>query len=216
MKSNRNVITYDEAERARLKGMLAFEEACYQKGYQTIAGLDEAGRGPLAGPVVAGAVVLPPGEIFYGIDDSKRLTPRKRSFLYTQIYEKALAVGVGVVDHEVIDEINILQATLLAMKRALENIEISLDFLLVDALSLPFSDLPQKALIKGDQRSLSIAAASIIAKVTRDKMMQGYHQDFPKYGFQTHKGYPTAEHLRKLKQFGPCAIHRLTFRGVKQ
>ena len=215
MKSNRDIITYDKAEQARLMGMLAFEEECYQKGYQTIAGLDEAGRGPLAGPVVAGAVVLPPGEIFYGIDDSKRLTPRKRSFLYTQIYEKALAVGVGVVDHEVIDEINILQSTLLAMKRALENIEISLDFLLVDALSLPFSDLPQKALIKGDQRSLSIAAASIIAKVTRDKMMHGYHQDFPKYGFQTHKGYPTAEHLRKLKQFGPCAIHRLTFRGVK-
>jgi len=216
MKSTSDIIHRNEEERTRIEGMLVFEKECHQRGYQTIAGLDEAGRGPLAGPVVACAVVLPHGEIFYGIDDSKRLTPRKRSFLYTQIYEKALAVGVGVVDHEVIDKINILQATLLAMKKALENIEISLDFLLVDALSLQFSDLPQKALIKGDQRSLSIAAASIIAKVTRDRMMDGYHQDFPLYGFQSHKGYPTAEHKKKLRQFGPCAIHRLSFRGVKQ
>ena len=124
-------------------------------------------------------------------------------------------MGIGVVTHDIIDQINILQATLLAMKRALESLSVSLDCLLVDALTLPFSTLPQQALIKGDQRSLSIAAASVVAKVTRDRMMQEYHQRYPQYGFLSHKGYGTPEHLKRLRLYGPCEIHRKTFRGVE-
>ncbi len=206
----------DSAERARLDEMLVFEKACRHKGYRCIAGLDEAGRGPLAGPVVAAAVILPAEVFIQGLDDSKRLTPRQRDALFPIIMDKAIGVGVGVVAHDVIDRINILQATLLAMEQALQKMPCQPDFLLVDALTLPFSDVPQKAIIKGDQRCVSIAAASVIAKVTRDRIMKDYHQQFPLYGFLSHKGYPTSEHLKRLKIYGPCEIHRRTFRGVAQ
>ncbi|HEX9758779.1 MAG TPA: ribonuclease HII [Nitrospiria bacterium] len=206
----------DELERARLQTLLVFERECYRQGFHCVAGLDEAGRGPLAGPVVASAVILPVELLVPGLDDSKRLTPKERLVLYPLIFEKALGVGIGVVDHDVIDKINILQATLLAMSEALQDLGVSPDFLLVDALKVPRTDIPQKALIKGDQRSLSIAAASVVAKVTRDRLMQDYHQRFPEYGFLSHKGYPTPEHLRRIRQYGPCAIHRKTFRGVEQ
>lgn len=211
---NEKVVEYHE--RARLQKMLVFEKDCYRQGFHCVAGLDEAGRGPLAGPVVASAVILPVDVPISGLDDSKKLTPKERSILYPVIFEKAMSVGVGLVNHDVIDEINILQATILAMRKALQNLCVSPDFLLVDALTLPLTEIPQKALIKGDRRSLSIAAASIVAKVTRDRLMQDYHRQFPKYGFLSHKGYPTPEHLKRIREYGPCAIHRKTFRGVEQ
>lgn len=195
--------------------MSSEEQALHASGYQHICGLDEAGRGPLAGPVVASAVILSFPCALSGVRDSKQLSARQRDDLFPRIMQSALAVGVGIVDSDVIDQINILQATYLAMQKALQQLRVPPDYLLIDALTLPKTPIPQRGIICGDQRSVSIAAASIIAKVTRDRLMCDYHAEFPQYHFKAHKGYPTAEHLSNIQQYGPCRLHRKTFRGVK-
>lgn len=193
-----------------------FEQEARRCGYRRIAGIDEAGRGPLAGPVVAAAVILPVHVRLVGVDDSKQLSEAERERLYPAILEKAVGVGIGVADAGEIDALNILQATRLAMRRAIENLAPSPDYLLTDAVILPEVRIPLRPIIKGDALSLSIAAASIIAKVTRDRLMAVYHERFPQYNFLSHKGYGTAEHLQMLAQFGPCSIHRRTFAPVRE
>lgn len=190
------------------------ERAGYGQGFQRIAGLDEAGRGPLAGPVVAAAVIFPEGVFLPGLRDSKKLTAHQRERFFAEIDQRAVAIGVGVVGPDLIDRINILRATYLAMSRALEGLTVSPDFLLIDAITLPGLRIPQKALIRGDDLSQTIAAASVVAKVTRDRLMLDYDRCYPEYNFRSHKGYGTAEHLRALERFGPCPIHRKTFRRV--
>jgi ribonuclease HII len=193
-----------------------FEQEARRCGYRQIAGLDEAGRGPLAGPVVAAAVILPVRCRLPGVDDSKQLSEAKRDLCYSIILEKALAVGIGSADAGEIDRLNILEATRLAMRRAVAQLTRPPDYLLTDAMTLPGVGVPVRAIIKGDALSLSIAAASIVAKVTRDRLMAAYHETFPQYNFQRHKGYGTEEHLQQLVQYGPCAIHRLTFAPVRE
>lgn len=194
----------------------AFEERAFLRGYSYIAGIDEAGRGALAGPVVSAAVIFPKGIEIEGVDDSKKLTHSKRECLFELIKEKSLAVGVGIVDHNVIDEINILQATLLSMKNAVQALTIQPDYILVDGnCSIPVN-IPQKSIIGGDSLSVSVAAASIVAKVTRDRLMADYGEMFPGYGFAGHKGYGSAFHLAAIAELRPCAIHRKTFRGVRE
>ncbi|MCD7862390.1 MAG: ribonuclease HII [Lachnospiraceae bacterium] len=181
--------------------------------YTAICGIDEVGRGPLAGPVVAGAVILPKNcDILY-INDSKKLSEKKRSLLYDEIMEKAVAVGIGCVSWERIDEINILQATYEAMRQAIAALSTAPDLLLNDAVTIPGVDIPQVPIIKGDAKSASIGAASIIAKVTRDRMMVEYHSLYPQYGFDANKGYGTKAHIEALQQYGPCPIHRRSFIG---
>jgi len=192
-----------------------FEAEARRRGYRAVAGLDEAGRGPLAGPVVAAAVILPRRCLLPGLNDSKQVAEAERDRLYAEIVARSLAFGVGVATAPEIDRLNILEATRLAMGRAIQALAIRPDFLLIDALPLPAVSLPQRPIIKGDGLSVSIAAASIIAKVSRDRLMQDYHRQFPQYNFQTHKGYPTAEHLRLLAEHGPCDIHRRSFRPVQ-
>jgi ribonuclease HII len=192
-----------------------FERIGFEQGFQRIAGLDEAGRGPLAGPVVASAVILPKDLVLPGLRDSKKLTALQRDRFFEEINGCATAVGVGRVDPEVIDRINILKATHLAMTRALNHLTVVPDYLLIDALTLPGLQTPQKALIRGDDLSQTIAAASVIAKVTRDRLMLEYDLLYPEYHFRSHKGYGTAEHLEALERFGPCPIHRMTFRRVR-
>lgn len=191
-----------------------FETEARRCGYRLVAGLDEAGRGPLAGPVVAAAVVLPRRCLLAGLNDSKQLTEAERERLYDEILQRALGVGVGRASEREIDAMNILEATRLAMGRAIQALPAVPDYLLLDALELPAIHLPQRAVIKGDTLSVSIAAASIVAKVTRDRLMGEYHRQYPQYNFQAHKGYGTAEHLRMLAAHGPCAIHRRSFRPV--
>ncbi|MDI6782546.1 MAG: ribonuclease HII [bacterium] len=188
-----------------------FEQQLYTEGYTQIAGLDEAGRGPLAGPVVAAAVIFPQYCEIAEVNDSKRLTALQRTTLYSKIIEQAISVGVGIVPENIIDEINILQASIRAMQLAIENLTIQPDSLLIDAITLPDCSLPQRGIIKGDQKSISIAAASIIAKVVRDTLMQEYHRQYPEYGFAQHKGYATPQHISAIRQFGLCQIHRRTF-----
>ena len=198
-----------EAEKRRIYELRAFERKYKDAAY--ICGIDEAGRGPLAGPVVAGAVVLPKDcEILY-INDSKKLTEKKREELYEVIMEQALAVGVGMASAQRIDEINILQATYEAMREAVHNLGITPDILLNDAVTIPQLDIPQEPIVKGDARSISIGAASIIAKVTRDRLMVQFDQAYPGYGFAAHKGYGTKAHIAALRRLGPCEIHRKTF-----
>lgn len=203
-----------ETSEGPLSSMALFERALTSFGYQFICGIDEAGRGPLAGPVVAAAVILPPSCSIRGIRDSKELTPLQRDSLFDPIMNQAISVGVGIVDNETIDRINILQATLLAMKEAVSKLAQKPDYLLIDALTLPEIKIPQKGIIRGDAQSVSIAAASIIAKVTRDRLMDQYHHEFPEYNFAVHKGYGTKEHFAKVRAYGPCRLHRKTFRGV--
>ena len=198
-----------EAERERLEAMRAYERQYGERG--RLCGIDEAGRGPLAGPVVAGAVILPGDcEILY-LNDSKKLTEKRRELLYDEIMEKAVAVGVGVVGPERIDGINILQATYEAMRMAVANLSVSPDLLLNDAVTIPLVEIPQVPIVKGDAKRVSIAAASVIAKVTRDRMMAEYDKIFPGYGFASNKGYGSAAHIAALKENGPCAIHRRSF-----
>jgi ribonuclease HII len=205
-----------QTEAQRLFEMSSEERALRGAGYPSICGLDEAGRGPLAGPVVAATVILPaPYTTLAGVRDSKQLSARQRDDLFLRITQGALSFGIGIVDSDVIDQINILQATYLAMQQALRQLPSPPDYLLIDALTLPKVSIPQRGLIRGDQRSVSIAAASILAKVTRDRLMCAYHDEFPQYNFMKHKGYPTAEHLNNLQKYGPCRLHRKTFRGVK-
>jgi ribonuclease HII len=196
--------------------LLEFEEMAARRGYRRVAGVDEAGRGPLAGPVVAAAVILRPGNHIAGVMDSKKLTEVRREVLFDAILEQALAVGVGIADHDLIDRINILQATLQAMRQAVADLALPPDYLLIDGISTIPVTVPQKTIKKGDSASLSIAAASIVAKVTRDRLMVEYDRQFPGYGFAAHKGYGCASHLEAIAHFGPCAIHRRTFRGVKE
>ena len=196
--------------------MLTFEKKAEQKGFSTIAGVDEAGRGPLAGPVVSAAVVLPSAFPIPEVTDSKKLTPKKRDYLYEKIYEHAVTVGIGIVDSIEIDRINILRASLLAMAMSVENLKPSPDYLLIDGTFRITSNLPQEPIPHGDNLSISIAAASIIAKVTRDRMMELYHEDYPMFGFSSHKGYPTKAHKEAIKKFGYCPIHRRSFKGVKE
>ena len=198
-----------EKELARLEAMREYEDTYDACAY--ICGIDEAGRGPLAGPVVAAAAVLPKDcQIFY-LNDSKKLSEKKRDLLFDEIKEKAVAYGIGIVSPQVIDEINILQATYEAMRQAISQLNVIPEILLNDAVIIPGVDIMQVPIVKGDAKSVSIAAASILAKVTRDRMMAEYDQIYPEYGFAKHKGYGTAAHIAALKEYGPCPIHRRTF-----
>jgi ribonuclease HII len=184
-------------------------------GYRRIAGLDEAGRGPLAGPVVAAAVVLPRRCALAGLDDSKQIDETVRARLFGEIVRRAIGIGIGSASEAEIDRLNILEATRLAMRRALQALPLAPDFLLLDALTIPGISVRQRPIIKGDGLSCSIAAASIIAKVTRDRVMTEYHRWYPQYNFADHKGYSTPQHLRLLREHGPCAIHRSTYAPVQ-
>jgi ribonuclease HII len=194
----------------------AFEKVLTAEGYSTIAGIDEAGRGPLAGPVVSAAVILPPDFDAEGVTDSKKLSGPRRKILYDHIYARATAVGIGIVDAVEIDRINILQATKLSMAMAVANLSPRPEYLVIDGNFTIPSSLPQKSIVKGDNRSVSIAAASIVAKESRDVLMHRYHEDYPDFGFDRHKGYPTKGHKAAIAEHGPCLIHRRTFRGVSE
>jgi ribonuclease HII len=202
-------------ETYRLKRLTTLEFEIQQQGFQRVAAVDEAGRGPLAGPVVAAACVLPESFILRGINDSKKLTSRKRYRFYQDLMlEEGVLMGVGVVEAIEIDQLNIHNATLEAMRRAVERLPEKPDFLLVDGKFVPPVDLPGEGVVHGDRRSQAIAAASILAKVTRDHIMIGYDTLYPGYGFVNHKGYGTKYHLSAILQYGPCPIHRMTFKGV--
>ena len=206
-----------------LESKMQFETEAWGRGGQRVGGLDEAGRGPLAGPVVAACVVIAreiffpePPDYFYQIDDSKRLSPSKRAQIAALLHgQEGMEIGVGIADHEVIDRINILEATRLAMRRALEQLSSPVDCVLVDGAPLPSLSVSQTALIQGDRRSLFIGAASIVAKVLRDSLMESYDREFPLYGFAKHKGYGTRAHLENLKRYGPCRLHRRSFYPVQ-
>lgn len=191
--------------------MSEYEKEFLARGLKLIAGMDEAGRGPLAGPVVAACVILDPEKPVYGVNDSKKLSPKRRAELKAEIEEKALAIGVGIVDEKTIDEINILEATKLAMKQAVQNLGVLPEILLIDALTLKDLPIPQEGIIKGDAKSVSIAAASIIAKETRDAMLMELDQQYPEYGFASHKGYGTPQHIQAIKEYGPLPVHRRSF-----
>ena len=198
-----------EAEKERMYAMFSYERECGEN--LAICGIDEVGRGPLAGPVYAAAVILPKDcDILY-INDSKKLSEKKREALSAEIKEKAVAWAIGVADNRRIDEINILQATYEAMRQAIKKLEIKPDILLNDAVTIPDVDIRQEAIIKGDQKSISIASASIVAKVTRDHLMEEYDKEFPQYGFAKNKGYGTREHIEAIIKYGPCSIHRRSF-----
>jgi ribonuclease HII len=194
--------------------MWTFETKAAGLGFRAVAGVDEAGRGPLAGPVVSAAVILPPGFQGRGITDSKKLSPVKREKLLRIIREEALAVSTGFATPEEIDALNILKASLLSMQRAVAGLAVQPDYLLVDGLFTIDAAMAQEAVVKGDSRSLSIAAASIVAKVTRDAVMMDLHARYPGYGFDRHKGYPTKAHREALERLGPSPVHRQSFRGV--
>jgi len=197
-------------------GWEPFEEKARRQGFQVIAGLDEAGRGPLAGPVVAAAVVLPRTRSMQGVADSKTLKAEQREKALSLIRKRALGIGVGIVEAEEIDRLNILQASLKAMELALQDLSLSPDCLLIDGLHTLRLPLNQQAIIKGDGRCLSIAAASIVAKVTRDRLMVDYHERYPQYNFGRHKGYGTREHLQAIREHGCCPLHRQSFRTIYQ
>ena len=195
----------------RLENMYIYERQAFNQGCRFVAGMDEAGRGPLAGPVVAACVILPENCLIEGVNDSKKLSAEKREKLYDIIIDNAVTFGVGIVDEKIIDDINILNATKLAMKLALEQLKPVPDLLLIDAVELKDIVIPQKAIVKGDALSLSIAAASIIAKVTRDRLIDEADSIYPSYGFKDHKGYGTPQHIEAIKNFGICPIHRISF-----
>lgn len=204
-------------EDQRLENMLRYEKSLYAQGYQAIAGIDEVGRGPLAGPVVAACVILPKNCKITGLNDSKKIPKSKHEMIYNLVIEKAIAVGIGIMTNEVIDEVNIYQATKLAMQAAINNLEgdnLTPDFLLIDAMKLENS-IPEESIIKGDANSLSIAAASIVAKVTRDRLMVDYDKAYPGYDFAKNAGYGTKNHLEGLRKLGVTEIHRRTFEPVK-
>ena len=200
-----------DAEVLRTYAMKEYERK-YEK-CRYICGIDEVGRGPLAGPVVAAAVILPKDEDIYYLNDSKQLSAKKREELYDIIMEKAIAVGIGFSDEKCIDEINILQANYVAMRMAISKLSVKPDILLNDAVKIPEVDIPQESIIKGDAKSVSIAAASIVAKVTRDRFMVEMDSVYPGYDFASNKGYGSAKHIEALKKMGPCEIHRRTFIG---
>lgn len=183
-------------------------------GYKMLAGVDEAGRGPLAGPVVASAVILSLDNKIEGVNDSKKLAPKERKRLYDLIIKDSVTVGIGIIEAENIDRMNILNATKLAMILAIQDLKYKPDIILIDGVGLPSIEIDQMVIKKGDQKSASIAAASIVAKVTRDKIMEDYHKKYPCYGFNKHKGYATQEHIRNINLYGNCPIHRKSFRRV--
>jgi ribonuclease HII len=193
-------------------GMRSYERNASLRGYRRIAGIDEAGRGPLAGPVIAAAVILPPDYQDPEINDSKKLSSRQRERLYETIQRDAVAVGIGVVEAPVIDAVNILQATLIAMRKAAVTLSPTPDYLLIDGLNRIAVDTPQEAIVGGDGLSLSIAAASIVAKVSRDRIMEIYHRQFPQYNFLKNKGYGTREHREAIRKYGRCKLHRSSYR----
>jgi ribonuclease HII len=201
----------------RADDLWSFERQLRHENILRVAGVDEAGRGPLAGPVVSAAVILPDDCPIQGLNDSKKLSPSRRELLFEEIYASALAVGIGIVDREAIDRINILQASLLSMRMAVAKLSPPPDYLLIDGkFTLAHTATPQQAIVKGDARSASIAAASIVAKVSRDRLMHSYHRQYPLFGFDRHKGYPTRAHKAAIAAHGPCPIHRRSFRGVKE
>ena len=214
IKKRQKELEKEAAEDARLEAMLYYEKALYENGVELIAGIDEVGRGPLAGPVVAAAVILPKGCKIRYLNDSKKIPKSKHEAIYNEIIEHAVAVGVGVKDAAVIDQVNIYEATKLAMLEALGQLVQEPEHLLIDAMKLDTS-IPQTSIIRGDANSLSIAAASIVAKVTRDKMMADYDKEFSGYGFAKNAGYGTSEHLEGLNKLGITPIHRKTFEPIK-
>lgn len=201
-----------KAEKERLAGLLQYERKARSEGYINIAGVDEAGRGPLAGPLFAAACIIPDGIVFPGIDDSKKLTPEKRDQLYELITtQEGVVYAIGSVTAEIVDQVNVYQATILAMQDALTRLVLQPDYLLVDGLQLPYKKTPALKIVGGDGKSQSVAAASVLAKVSRDRLMDEYHKKWPRYGFNEHKGYGTSKHLDALAKYGPCPIHRLTY-----
>ena len=200
-----------QQELARLEEILTYERGLWEAGYDLVAGIDEVGRGPLAGPVVAAAVILPKECKIEGVNDSKKLSAKKREELYDIILEKAVSYGIGVVSNERIDEINILQATYEAMREALSQLKPKAEYILADAVTIPMVSTPQRGIIKGDAKSMSIGAASIVAKVYRDRMMEAYEEVYPGYGFASNKGYGAAEHIEGIRKQGITPIHRKTF-----
>ncbi len=200
-----------EKEIERLTNMLEIEHRLYDKGYINIAGIDEAGRGPLCGPVVAAAVILPKDKKIEGVNDSKKLTEKKREMLYDDIMNEAVAVGVGISEVDVIEKVNILNATKIAMKKAIENLKVKPDYCLIDGNQMIDISIDAETVVSGDAKSESIAAASIIAKVTRDRMLIEYDKLYPEYGFAKHKGYGTKAHIEAIKKYGLTPIHRPSF-----
>ncbi|MEW6609951.1 MAG: ribonuclease HII [bacterium] len=198
-----------------IKKLCLYEEEASSLGYELIGGIDEVGRGPLAGPVVAAVAILPKEIKIPGINDSKKLSPKQRERLFKTISDVVIDWGIGIVNEEIIDEINILRATHLAMKKAIDSLKSKPHFLLVDGLKIPSIDIPQKPIIRGDQLSISIQSASILAKVIRDRMMIEYDKEFPQYGFAKHKGYGTSLHIESIKKYGICPIHRKSFEPIK-
>lgn len=195
--------------------MNKYENELLQQGYAHIVGIDEVGRGPLAGPVVAAAVILPPEITLLGLDDSKKMSDSQKELMYEQIMASAIAVGVGIVSNETIDEINIYEATKVAMMEAVKQLPVAPEYALIDAMKLPLT-IPQQSIIKGDANSVSIAAASVIAKVTRDRLMKDYDEKYPQYGFKNNMGYGTKEHLDALAEYGITPWHRMSFAPVKE
>lgn len=214
IEQTKNRLKKEQALRDKFIEMTQYEKKARKKGYTAIVGIDEVGRGPLAGPVVAAAVILPEDFDGVGINDSKQLSLKKREEYFDKIQEEALAIGIGVMDETVIDTVNIYEATKLAMVEAINQLSIKADYLLIDAMTLPL-DIPQESIIKGDANSISIASASIIAKVTRDRMMVDFDKEFPGYGFANNAGYGTKEHLEQLNKSGITRIHRKTFEPIK-
>lgn len=210
----KKAIQAEEVEDERLESMLRYEKKIYAQGFQVIAGIDEVGRGPLAGPVVAAAVILPKGCKIKHLNDSKKIPKSKHNTIYHEVMEQAVAVGIGIKDAKIIDQVNIYEATKLAMLEALGKLNPAPQHLLIDAMKLD-TPIPQQSIIKGDANSLSIAAASIVAKVTRDRLMVDYDQTYPGYGFAKNAGYGTAEHLTGLERLGITPIHRKSFEPIK-
>lgn len=200
-----------EQELNRLKNMLEIEDKLYSEGYNFVCGVDEAGRGPLCGPVVAAAVILPKDEYIEGVNDSKKLTEKKREKLYDDIMKKAVAASIGISDVDVIEKVNILNATKLAMKQAIEKLSIKPDYVLIDGNQMIDINIKAETVVSGDAKSLSIAAASIIAKVTRDRMLIEFDKKYPEYGFAKHKGYGTKSHIEAIQKYGLTDIHRSSF-----
>lgn len=203
--------TVKEEELERLKNMLLIEESLYDEGYEYICGVDEAGRGPLCGPVVAAAVILPKHGCIEGVNDSKKISEKKREKLYDDIMNGAIAVGIGISDVDVIEKVNILNATKIAMKKAIESLSIKPDYVLIDGNQKIDIDILQETVVSGDAKSESIASASIIAKVTRDRMLRKFDEMYPEYGFAKHKGYGTKAHIEAIKKYGLTPIHRKSF-----
>ena len=201
-----------EKEEERLRNLKEIEKVFFDKGVEYIAGIDEAGRGPLAGPVVVASVIMPKDSMIEGINDSKKISEKKREKLYDIILEEAVSYGIGIVYQDEIDKINILQATKKGLTEAVEQMKIKPNLIMVDALTgIDTLGIPYKSIIKGDAKEYSIAAASILAKVTRERMMREYDEIYPQYGFSGHKGYGTAKHIAAIKEYGPCTLHRKTF-----